>query len=438
MDDQNETAWLWLSACVDSVEEQRICLENVLLLNPNNAKARRGLDALSGQSGSTSQSASQPSSPPPTPPAYAGNNTSADSEWNSYGNSTNSVDWARGSAPAYGSGKQVDQPTAAELDSWVANLPVERPVSPKSGAPSPSSPPAAKPAFDGDFDFDALPDPFSAPPPPSNSAPSRGGVRGRSGSAGGSTPKSGVYGLPDVPDDYGSSPSLPAADNADSFDFSGPFSSRAEPDSLAASAPPAAPSETKRDMEFDFDSDYGRPINRAADKRRQASSAFGNYGEDDFGAANLDSRGFAQTGSDPFGGAVLPSARPSDATEPEGTTSGERFRFGASSGDRRAEIPNSSALFREDSAKSAAAEGIEEFENAGIFGGGRAATGRSDASGVLSGITASSGTHRSIPADIQVKPTFTRRHLAILGLLLLLNVASILFLILFNLRNLGL
>ena len=42
----NEAAWLWLSAVVDSDEDKRLCLENVLVLNPDSEPARRGLSRL--------------------------------------------------------------------------------------------------------------------------------------------------------------------------------------------------------------------------------------------------------------------------------------------------------------------------------------------------------------------------------------------------------
>ena len=45
-DERNEMAWLWLSGTVDTDEERRICLENVLSINPNNGLARRGLESL--------------------------------------------------------------------------------------------------------------------------------------------------------------------------------------------------------------------------------------------------------------------------------------------------------------------------------------------------------------------------------------------------------
>lgn len=46
IDEYNETAWLWLSAVVETKEEQQTCLENVLVINPNNDRAKQGLRSL--------------------------------------------------------------------------------------------------------------------------------------------------------------------------------------------------------------------------------------------------------------------------------------------------------------------------------------------------------------------------------------------------------
>ena len=46
IDGYSETAWLWLSAVVDTAEEQQTCLENVLVINPVNDRARQGLKSL--------------------------------------------------------------------------------------------------------------------------------------------------------------------------------------------------------------------------------------------------------------------------------------------------------------------------------------------------------------------------------------------------------
>ena len=50
-DPHNEQAWMWLSGVVTEPEEQQICLENVLVINPGNAKARRGLEYISSKTG---------------------------------------------------------------------------------------------------------------------------------------------------------------------------------------------------------------------------------------------------------------------------------------------------------------------------------------------------------------------------------------------------
>lgn len=42
-DEENVTAWLWLSRVVDTAEDRVICLENVLALDPDNAEAQAGL-----------------------------------------------------------------------------------------------------------------------------------------------------------------------------------------------------------------------------------------------------------------------------------------------------------------------------------------------------------------------------------------------------------
>ncbi|MCP4537558.1 MAG: hypothetical protein GY832_10460 [Chloroflexi bacterium] len=45
-DQHNEMGWLWMSGVVDTDAERRICLENVLAINPNNGIAKRGLEGL--------------------------------------------------------------------------------------------------------------------------------------------------------------------------------------------------------------------------------------------------------------------------------------------------------------------------------------------------------------------------------------------------------
>ncbi|MGB3715009.1 MAG: tetratricopeptide repeat protein [Candidatus Promineifilaceae bacterium] len=45
-DQESESAWLWLSSVVDSDEDRVICLQNVLVLNPDSVPAKRGLERL--------------------------------------------------------------------------------------------------------------------------------------------------------------------------------------------------------------------------------------------------------------------------------------------------------------------------------------------------------------------------------------------------------
>jgi hypothetical protein len=75
LDDHNETAWLWLSGAVDTDEDRRICLENVLAINPDNKMASRGLQHLN-VSGLYSATETRPQAParapvPPAPPPAA-------------------------------------------------------------------------------------------------------------------------------------------------------------------------------------------------------------------------------------------------------------------------------------------------------------------------------------------------------------------------------
>lgn len=42
----SEVAWLWLSACVDSIDQKRYCLNRALAINPNNQNARKALAQL--------------------------------------------------------------------------------------------------------------------------------------------------------------------------------------------------------------------------------------------------------------------------------------------------------------------------------------------------------------------------------------------------------
>lgn len=49
LDQHNEKGWFWLAAVTDNLDEKRICLGNVLVINPNNVRARDLLDKLEAQ-----------------------------------------------------------------------------------------------------------------------------------------------------------------------------------------------------------------------------------------------------------------------------------------------------------------------------------------------------------------------------------------------------
>jgi hypothetical protein len=53
LDQRNELAWLWLSAMTDNLDDRRICLENVIAVNPGNTLARERLAALQADASPT-------------------------------------------------------------------------------------------------------------------------------------------------------------------------------------------------------------------------------------------------------------------------------------------------------------------------------------------------------------------------------------------------
>ena len=46
VDRYNEKAWLWLSGAADNDQDRLECIQEVLSINPDNAVAQRGLQAL--------------------------------------------------------------------------------------------------------------------------------------------------------------------------------------------------------------------------------------------------------------------------------------------------------------------------------------------------------------------------------------------------------
>ncbi|MDX1992829.1 MAG: hypothetical protein SF029_10585 [bacterium] len=105
IDQYNEQAWMWLSAVVDSPEDQRTCLENVLYINPNNENAKRGLQMLEAKLGSSA-----------APMAASTDDDDDDDE----------SDWANTPPTATSSASARYNPandiSSSQLDDWVAGL----------------------------------------------------------------------------------------------------------------------------------------------------------------------------------------------------------------------------------------------------------------------------------------------------------------------------
>ncbi|MCQ3931998.1 MAG: hypothetical protein DPW16_16225 [Chloroflexi bacterium] len=182
MDDKHEQAWLWLSAVVDSVEDQQVCLENVLTINPKNDRARKGLEELYKKQGKpippqfANPSGAQPSSSPlgsgwdAVDDSWGAVNTASSGtsnrsnpfdgtgfDANPWGSDSNdalyagdspdapatSVEWNKGGdKSAYGSGRQVAQPSSDEYDQWLASLNLgQGPSSTPAATPTPPAPP---------------------------------------------------------------------------------------------------------------------------------------------------------------------------------------------------------------------------------------------------------------------------------------------------------
>ncbi|MCA9911742.1 MAG: hypothetical protein KC496_00270, partial [Anaerolineae bacterium] len=109
IDDRNEMAWLWLSAVVSTQEDQRVCLENVLVINPDNDRARQGLRSLGVDPDTVAPAASE--SAPAFVDDYQVPSSSA------------SMDYTG------------EEPSDEDYDSWVDNLGIGS-SSAASGTPS--------------------------------------------------------------------------------------------------------------------------------------------------------------------------------------------------------------------------------------------------------------------------------------------------------------
>lgn len=121
LDDYNEQAWMWLSAVVETDEEKKTCLENVLVINPDNDEAKRGLKMLGVDSTSTTSS---------TPETSSESNPFTDTGMADFGDvdftadTSDNDDWADPPTATSSSSSVYSGPetSASEYDSWVDNL----------------------------------------------------------------------------------------------------------------------------------------------------------------------------------------------------------------------------------------------------------------------------------------------------------------------------
>ena len=136
LDDYNEEAWLWLSAVVDTKEEQRTCLENVLVINPSNERAQKGLEALEPAVPETPPEPESPFSTTDTAQPFSDFDFDADPD-NAFDISDNTAtsqpEWDDTIATSSASSNyQPPSLSSNDYDSWVNSLNL-------GGAPAPGA-----------------------------------------------------------------------------------------------------------------------------------------------------------------------------------------------------------------------------------------------------------------------------------------------------------
>jgi hypothetical protein len=180
LDELNEDAWLWLSAVVETEEDQQTCLENVLAINPTNERARQGLKYLEQQrSGGAPAVNISPAPSPAPPPVYAPPPaTSTSVEWG-----LPNEEPARPAAAA----QRAPDLSEEDYDNWVSTL--NLPTSSKSMTATSSAPTPF--VSDDEEDFDDPSFELDLPPLPDKSKPSKADAKRKSNSP-----------IPEVDDDF--------------------------------------------------------------------------------------------------------------------------------------------------------------------------------------------------------------------------------------------
>ena len=318
IDEKNEMAWLFMSGVVDTPEEQLICLENVLAINPNNAKAKLGMEKVSQKTNSQRSAPApkpadpfggvadpfgsanpfgswdQPAAPAaPTPPAANPFETAADpfaAMTDPFGAGSNpfstppppaapptSVEWGNKNAPPAPSARAAQQVTPDQYDDWISNMGIgKQDTPPAASTPAFGAAPSADPWADVTNDpWGSLP-PAKPPAAPKPVDPFLGGNEpdpwgGSPSDPWGSTAadafSSGRGTKAAAPDPFGAAPSTPA--------FSGGFDEEAP--AAAGSSRNAAAGASSRSAANAFESSFGGSDSFSFDE----DGSFFEFGADD-------------------------------------------------------------------------------------------------------------------------------------------------------------
>jgi len=166
LDENNETAWLWLAGVVETPEDRQTCLENVLTINPYNDKARRGLEQMGIRLKPLAAPAPTPPEPPPAASAPAPASAPFTSGVDDQDELPASVTWEMpiptSSPTQY---YPIEEPTPADMNDWIVGLNIKSGAEEAPHAPDPLAPPSPMPFVAGDnlFGFEDDEDDLAPP-----------------------------------------------------------------------------------------------------------------------------------------------------------------------------------------------------------------------------------------------------------------------------------
>lgn len=170
LDDYNEQAWMWLSAVVETDEEKKTCLENVLVINPDNEEASRGLKMLGVEGGSSPEPAATDDEAP-NPFTDTGMADFGDADFTADANTDDNWGGAPTATSSSSSVYQGPETEPHEYDQWVDGLNLGGEAAPRTPDPVvEQSTTSAQPdmtdmfGLDDDEDIFGTDDPFNSEP----------------------------------------------------------------------------------------------------------------------------------------------------------------------------------------------------------------------------------------------------------------------------------